>query len=96
MELKLTTGKAIPVEMGESILHALWRREIYLTASCGGKGTCGKCKIKLLEGKADVPSPGKITESDREQGFALACRTFPKGDVLIDIPEGSRPSWARE
>jgi uncharacterized 2Fe-2S/4Fe-4S cluster protein (DUF4445 family) len=90
MELKLTTGKAIPVETGESILHALWRREIYLTASCGGKGTCGKCKIKLLEGKTEVPSPGKITEADIEKGLALACRTFPKGDVLIDIPEGSR------
>jgi uncharacterized 2Fe-2S/4Fe-4S cluster protein (DUF4445 family) len=90
MELKLTTGKAIPVEAGESVLHALWRREIYLTASCGGKGTCGKCKVKLLEGKAEIPSPGKITDADREQGLALACRTFPKGDVMIEIPEGSR------
>jgi uncharacterized 2Fe-2S/4Fe-4S cluster protein (DUF4445 family) len=90
MEIKLTTGKSIPVKEGESVLHALWRQEIYLTASCGGKGTCGKCKVKLLEGKADIPSPGKITEAETAEGLALACRAFPKGDLLIDIPEGSR------
>ncbi len=90
MDLKLTTGKSMPVQEGESILHALWRQEIYLTASCGGKGTCGKCKVRLIEGEADIPSHGKLTEADREKGLVLACRVFPKADILVDIPEGSR------
>jgi uncharacterized 2Fe-2S/4Fe-4S cluster protein (DUF4445 family) len=90
MDLKLTTGKAMPVQKGESILHALWRQEIYLTASCGGKGTCGKCKVRLIEGEADIPSHGKLTEADRGKGLVLACRVFPKADVLVEIPEGSR------
>jgi uncharacterized 2Fe-2S/4Fe-4S cluster protein (DUF4445 family) len=90
MEIKLTTGKSVPAKEGESILHALWRQEIYLTASCGGKGTCGKCKVRLIEGKADIPSPGKITDAERAGGLALACRAFPKEDLLIEIPEGSR------
>ncbi|MGD8352316.1 MAG: 2Fe-2S iron-sulfur cluster binding domain-containing protein, partial [Nitrospirota bacterium] len=90
MELKLSTGKPIPLKEGESLLHALWRREIYLTASCGGKGTCGKCKVRLLEGEAEVRSRAKLTEEEIGSGMALACQTYPGGDVSIEIPEGSR------
>ncbi len=90
MDLKLTTGNSMPVQEGESILHALWRREIYLTASCGGKGTCGKCKVRLIEGKTDIHYYGKLTEADREKGLVLACSVFPRADVLVEIPEGSR------
>ncbi|MEJ2313948.1 MAG: ASKHA domain-containing protein [Nitrospirota bacterium] len=90
MELKLATGKPIPLKEGESILHALWRQEIYLTASCGGKGTCGKCKVRLKEGKPEVRSRAKLTEEEIEGGLVLACQAYPRGDVSIEIPEGSR------
>ncbi len=90
MELKLASGKTVPVKEGESVLHALWRRETYLTASCGGKGTCGKCKIRIVGGKADVKSLAKLTEAERKAGMVLACQAYPKGDIRIEIPEGSR------
>lgn len=90
MELKLATGKPIPLKEGESLLHALWRHEIYLTASCGGKGTCGKCKVRLIEGEAEVRSRAKLTEDEIKAGLALACQAYPRGDVSIEIPEGSR------
>ena len=51
MNIKLTTGKSIPVAKGETILSALKKSGIYLVASCGGKGTCGKCRIKIHSGK---------------------------------------------
>ena len=43
MNIALTSGKNISAKPGTSILESLKQAGIYLTSSCGGKGTCGKC-----------------------------------------------------
>lgn len=90
MEIKLTNGNAIDVREGESLLSAFKRNEIFLIASCGGKGTCGKCKVRLVRGEYEEQAHGKLTHAEREKGFVLACKTFPKGDVTVEIPDASR------
>lgn len=55
---------------------------IPLTGSCGGNGICGKCRIKLVSGEVDG-------EPD-ENGIYLACRTLPRADCVVEIPEESR------
>src|SRR3989304_1948425 len=90
MEIKLTTGKTIPVLEKENLLHALKRNGIYLVASCGGKGICGKCRVRLLEGKNRIVSAGKLEPREVEAGITLACQTFPEGDTFIDIPKESK------
>lgn len=89
MDIRIRGGKTIEVLAGESVLSALRRAEIYLTAPCGGKGTCGKCRIKLIEGRADVRSYGKLTKEERESAITLACQTFPQEGVTIEIPKVS-------
>ena len=39
---------------GESLLEALLRNKLPYRADCGGRGTCGKCRVKLLEGKLKI------------------------------------------
>lgn len=90
MELRLTTEEVVRLKEGEGIYSALKRSGIYLVASCGGKGTCGKCKVKIVEGNFDVISYGKLTQKERESNVILACQTVPKGDTLIEIPKESR------
>ncbi len=90
MELRLTTEEVVKLKEKENIYSALKRSGIYLVASCGGKGTCGKCKVKIVEGDCDVISYGKLTQKERESNIVLACQTVPKGDVLIEIPKESR------
>ncbi|MGD1075999.1 MAG: ASKHA domain-containing protein [Thermodesulfovibrionales bacterium] len=90
MEVKLTSGKTLFVSEGESLYAALKRQGEYLIASCGGKGTCGKCKLRILKGHAEVPSDGKTPLIDRDTGIVLACQTFPTQDILIEIPQESR------
>ncbi|HWR58457.1 MAG TPA: ASKHA domain-containing protein [Thermodesulfovibrionales bacterium] len=89
MEIKLPTGKKVSVFEGESIYHALKREEIYLGSSCGGKGTCGKCKVRIVEGRVEALSYAKLGQRERDEGFVIACRSFPGGDVLIEIPKES-------
>ncbi len=93
MNLRIKGGpeqEKIPLKEGQSVLDALKAAEIYLTASCGGKGTCGKCRIKIVEGRAMTGGAAKLTLEERESGLALACRTFAEEDIVIEIPESSR------
>jgi uncharacterized 2Fe-2S/4Fe-4S cluster protein (DUF4445 family) len=89
MNITLASGKTIQILEKESVFQALKRNGIYLVASCGGKGICGKCRIKLLEGKSRIISTGKLEPSEIEAGITLACQTFLEGDIFIDIPKES-------
>lgn len=90
MELRLTSEEIVKIKEGEDIYTALKGAGIYLVASCGGKGTCGKCRIRIVEGNAEIKSYGKLIRSERESNVVLACQTVPQGDLLIEIPKESR------
>src|SRR4030042_5735762 len=90
MNIKITSGTTIQALEKESLLQALKRNGIYLVASCGGKGICGKCRVRLLEGKNRIVSAGKLEPREVEAGITLACQTFPEGDTFIDIPKESK------
>lgn len=90
MEIRLTNGQTISAEANKSVYQALRNNGIYLVASCGGKGVCGKCRIKVLKGKSRVKSTGKLSKKDIDEKILLACQVFPEGNILIEIPEESR------
>ncbi|HWR58277.1 MAG TPA: ASKHA domain-containing protein [Thermodesulfovibrionales bacterium] len=90
MEIQLTSGKTFPINAEESLYHALKRQGLYLLSSCGGKGTCGKCRVRVISGNYEVRSHRKTGQKGIEKGVVVACRTFPMEDVLIEIPKESR------
>src|SRR5512135_2935370 len=90
MEIKILNGKTTTAEAGKSVYKTLKDNGVYLVSSCGGKGICGKCRIKLIDGSARIESTGKLLKKEIEEKFALACKTIPEGDVLIEIPEESK------
>ena len=89
MDIKLTTGRTLNIAEDESLLQALKRHGIYLVASCGGKGICSKCRVRLLEGKIRIVSTGKLEPGEVKAGLTLACQTFPEKDISISIPKES-------
>lgn len=90
MQIKISNGKTIYTDGSRNIYQALKDNGIYLVASCGGKGVCGKCRVKVLDGPVRVESTGKLLKKEIDEHMTLACTTFPEGDVLIEIPEGSK------
>ncbi|HDH02466.1 MAG TPA: DUF4445 domain-containing protein, partial [Nitrospirae bacterium] len=92
MKVTFTDGKEITVLENESLHDAFKRQEVYITASCGGKGTCGKCRVRIVNGDYKCRSYGKISQEDRNRDIVLACQTFAEGDLLVDIPVESRLS----
>jgi uncharacterized 2Fe-2S/4Fe-4S cluster protein (DUF4445 family) len=90
MELRLTSGEVIVLKKDDNLFTALKDAGIYLVASCGAKGICGKCKVKVIEGDFEADSYGNLTAAEKKSGLVLACQTFPLGNMLVSIPKESR------
>lgn len=71
----------------ENLLDAMRRQGIPYYSDCGGRGSCGKCKIKITSGTAEPGSEDlkKISAREQGEGYRLACRTFPKGELEIEL-----------
>jgi uncharacterized 2Fe-2S/4Fe-4S cluster protein (DUF4445 family) len=69
----------------DNLLHTLISNGINIYASCGGVGSCGKCKIKIVSGKYLLESTGLLTEEEKKQNIVLACRTKLFSDAEIEI-----------
>ncbi|MBI4844796.1 MAG: DUF4445 domain-containing protein [Nitrospirae bacterium] len=89
MDITLTSGKKIPASEEMTILESLGREGIFLTSSCAGKGTCGKCRVIVKSGSADSKAKTKLSHEEIGRGYVLACKAFPQSDLTIDIPKES-------
>jgi uncharacterized 2Fe-2S/4Fe-4S cluster protein (DUF4445 family) len=86
----LPDNRQVTVGENESILLATAAAEIPLKASCGGKGTCNRCKVLVKEGRVRSVSTGKLTDEEQRQGYVLACQSFPESDLVVEIPVESK------
>lgn len=86
------SGKRGEIQEGKTILEASRELGVGIESLCGGRQTCGKCKIKILEGEFSPFTAEEakfISESERRGGFRLACITKILRDATIFIPEES-------
>jgi uncharacterized 2Fe-2S/4Fe-4S cluster protein (DUF4445 family) len=83
----LMPGKDVTVECldQESILEAMVREGIHYRNDCGGRGTCGKCRILLKEGKLEstVQDQKVLSVKEIEQGYRLSCKAYPSEDCTV-------------
>ncbi len=86
-------GRRVRVAEGATAYEAALKAGIHLDTPCGGKGICGKCKVRFLEG---APPP---TEADRKflspeelsEGLRLACQARILSPAVIAIPSNTLP-----
>ena len=77
---------------GTTILDASRELGVGIESLCGGIKACGKCKVKLVEGRLFpfMEEESKfITEAEKTDGYRLGCAAQIKGDVLVFVPEES-------
>ena len=79
-------GKEIKCEFGENLLDVARKADIFIDAPCNGSQSCGKCKVKLLDGKCDTEKTVHISDDECEQGYILACATKVTEDIVIEVP----------
>lgn len=79
------TGDVIEVEDGQTLLQAALRQGVWLPFACG-HGTCGTCKVQVLEGFVDhgEASTFALMEVERDEGKVLACCCYPESDLVVE------------
>ncbi|KAB7884481.1 NADH:ubiquinone reductase (Na(+)-transporting) subunit F [Poseidonibacter ostreae] len=79
------TGDIVDIQEGQTLLDAALRQGVYLPHACN-HGLCGTCKVEVLEGEVDLgdASPFALMESERDDGFCLACTATADEDVVIE------------
>lgn len=82
----LPIDRIIPAERGENLLEIAMKAGVHINASCGGRGVCGKCRVRIAEGPLESSAHPSLTESDYAAGFRLACASSVAGDAVVEIP----------
>jgi len=78
--------ETIKTTAGKRLREILFDRKIYASWPCGGRGTCGKCKIKINLGRLALESPdGTNTKYVMANEEALACQSFLVENCVLDI-----------
>ena len=80
------------VPAGQTLLETARQLGADLISLCGGNGKCGHCKVQILRGEVSPPTASELNSLDEReihQGFRLACHTYPKSDLIVDVPTES-------
>jgi uncharacterized 2Fe-2S/4Fe-4S cluster protein (DUF4445 family) len=79
-------NREIQVAAGENLLKAAMEAGIYIQASCGGEGVCGKCRVLIEKGEVESLRGPKLSEEDFQKGIRQACQTRVLSDLEVRIP----------
>ena len=80
--------KALQTSAGSTLLGTLSDNQIFIPSACGGKGSCGVCKVKVLDGGgAILPTErSHISRGEVRDCVRLSCQVKVKQDLDIEIP----------
>jgi len=78
----------LKVSASDKLLFALADNDIYVPSACGGGGTCGQCKVKVVEGGGEILPTEKshINIREAKEGYRLSCQLSVKNDLKIELP----------
>ena len=81
-------GGEVRVPVGTTVFDAASWNGIAIDSTCGGHGTCRKCKVRVVRGEVpvDTVDPRAFSPDELRQGWRLACRAAAAGDLEIDVP----------
>jgi len=82
----LPSERIFDAHEGDTILDAAMKAGVYINASCGGNSSCGKCRIKVIQGSVISTRHPKISKADYDKGYRLACRSRPESNLVVEVP----------
>jgi Na+-transporting NADH:ubiquinone oxidoreductase subunit F len=79
---------AITTPAGGTLLGTLAANKIFIPSACGGKGSCGVCKVNVMDGGGSMLSTeeGWINRGEAKEGCRLSCQVKVKNNMAIEIP----------
>ena len=89
VKITINKDKEVETESGNSLLTTLANNNIFLPSACGGKGSCGQCKVQVLKGGGEI-LPTETVHFTRKQikdHWRLGCQVKVKEDLSIKVPD---------
>ena len=91
-------GRRGECRSGESLLACARRLGVGLNSVCGGRGTCRSCRVRIVSGAVSEPTQSEreyFSAVEIEDGWRLACQTYPTGDCRVSVPPESMSTSQR-
>jgi uncharacterized 2Fe-2S/4Fe-4S cluster protein (DUF4445 family) len=84
----LPDGAEVRVPSGTPVFDAASWNGIAIDSTCGGHGTCKKCKVRIVSGEIPVGplDPRAFTARELREGWRLACRAGARDDLVVEVP----------
>ena len=82
-------GSPVSIECnaGDNLLEVARRANVAIDAPCSGNGSCGKCRVKLIEGELTTIPSRHITDEEYKEGWRLSCNSKVAGDCTVFVPD---------
>lgn len=89
VKLTINGEKEAEVPIGGTLLSTLQGENIYLSSACGGSGSCGQCRCRVVEGGGEIlpTETGFFSRKEQKEHWRLACQTKVKEDMQVIVPE---------
>ena len=89
VKITINGDTVLEVPQGNSVMSTLNENGIYLPSACGGKASCGQCKVQVLEGGGEILDSEKPHFSRKEikAGWRLGCQCKVKSDMSLHVDE---------
>lgn len=90
----VSAGKVseVLVEKGTNLLEAAALAGVAVEGNCGGKGSCGKCKVRLERSSPASPAGAEekfLSNEELQAGWVLACQRTAEEDIVVQVPSQS-------
>ena len=90
VKININNGtKELEVASGNTLLNTLHENGVMLSSACGGKGSCGQCKVQVLEGGGNI-LPTEVPHFSRKEQidhWRLGCQVKVKDNMTIQVPD---------
>jgi Na+-transporting NADH:ubiquinone oxidoreductase subunit F len=88
-QININNERDITVKGGKDLLSMLTAEKIFISSACGGRGTCGLCKLKVLEGAGPLlpTEMPYLNKEETESNVRLACQVKVRNNLSIEIPK---------
>lgn len=89
VKITVNNEKELSVPMGNTLLTTLQSKDIYLSSACGGGGTCGQCRCRVVEGGGEIlpTEKGHFSRKEQLNSWRLSCQVKVKDNMSIIVPD---------
>jgi Na+-transporting NADH:ubiquinone oxidoreductase subunit F len=88
VDIVVNDERTLHTPVGSKLLGALADEKLFVASACGGGGTCGQCRVRVLEGGGTILATERSIISKREaaHGERLSCQVVVKENMKIEVP----------